>query len=205
MLIDSDNLAEIFGGSPNYFEEWVAPLNDTMRAYLINTEQRQTHFLCQIGHESNRFNSVSENLNYGAEGLLTTFGKYFPTMQSTIGYVRNPEKIANKVYANRNGNGDEDSGDGWKYRGRGLIQVTGKNNYSACGDFLGVDLINSPDYLKDTRYACFSAGWYWQSNALNTLADLNKLEAITKKINGGLHGLDDRQHLLTLAKKALRI
>lgn len=204
MYLDIIQLSDIFGGSPNFFEQWEEPLNDTMKKYQINTEARMVEFVAQVGHESNRFNSVEENLNYSADGLMKTFGKYFPTSIGAMTYARQPQRIANRVYANRNGNGDEASGDGWMYRGRGLIQVTGRDNYKACGIELGIDCVNYPDYLKDTKYACMSAGWYWNSRNLNSLADFGNTVAITQRVNGGQNGIEDRLHLVQLIKKAMR-
>lgn len=204
MYLDIIQLADIFGGSPNFFEQWEEPLNDTMKKYQINTEARMIEFVAQVGHESNRFNSVEENLNYSAQGLQRTFSKYFPSSSVALAYARQPQKIACRVYANRFGNGDEASGDGWKYRGRGLIQITFLDNYKACGIELGIDTVGFPDYLKDTKYACLSAGWYWNSRNLNALADFGNTTAITQKINGGQNGIEDRLHLAQLIKKVMR-
>ena len=176
-----------------------------MKRFDVNTVERQSQFIAQIGHESNRFHAVEENLNYSAEGLLKTFGKYFPNAASTNGYARNPQRIASKVYANRMGNGDEASGEGWQYRGRGLIQVTGKENYTKCGAFLGIDLVGMPEYLKDSKFACLSAGWYWNTHSLNQLADAGDTEGVTRKINGGTNGLLDRTQLKEAAFEVLSV
>jgi putative chitinase len=137
---------------------------------------------------------LQENLNYSAEGLTKIFHKYFPTLESAQPYARRPEMIANKVYANRKGNSTEESGEGYRYRGRGPIQLTGKSNYTECSDFLFQDdtLIKDPDMLLDPEYALHSACWFWWKNALNNYADSADLVTMTKRINGGTIGLDDR-------------
>lgn len=168
-----------------------APLNATFREFSINTVYRVATFLAQIAHESGNLRFVRENLNYSAEGLLKVFPKYF-TPELAQKYQRNPKAIASRVYANRMGNGDEQSEDGWKYCGRGLIQITGKTNYKTCGDFLRVDLISDPAHLEMSEGATRSAGWYWYSRGLNAFADVGDMKEITKKINGGYNGLEDR-------------
>ena len=140
-----------------------------MQEYEINTDKRVQAFLPTIGHESANFSCVVENLNYSASGLLNYFPKYFNSAQAEE-YARKPERIANRVYANRIGNGNEQSGDGWKFRGRGLIQVTGRSNYLACGKGIGVDLINNPDLLCTPEYAVKSACWWFKNNGCNKLA-----------------------------------
>jgi putative chitinase len=168
--------------------------------YAINTPLRLSHFLSQAGHESGGFKAVRENLNYSAEGLNKIFPKYFPTVEAAKAYARNPEKIANKVYGNRMGNGDEASGDGFKFRGRGYIQLTGKLNYTAFDAAVPEDILKDPE-LVATKYPLLSAGWFWGKNNLNALADKGALPgdvtAITKRINGGTIGLIDRQKHFT--------
>jgi putative chitinase len=177
---------------------------------------RMRAFLAQIGVESGQLAAVEENLNYSASGLRTTFPKYFPTTALATAYARKPQKIANRVYANRLGNGNEASGDGWRYRGRGLIQITGKANYLLLDNGgismpMGTDLIDEPELLASTpQYAADSAAWWWRKAGLNELADQlggsNEVEVfkrITKKINGGYNGLAQRQKLYELAKKYL--
>lgn len=163
--------------------------------FQINTPLRLAHFLAQCGHESGGFRLVQENLNYGAKGLLTTFKKYFPTEEIAKAYERKPENIANMVYANRMGNGDKASGDGWKYRGRGFIQLTGKNNYAAFDKVVPENILEQPD-LVATRYPLLSAGWFWNNVGLNAVADKGATDAVvtavTKKVNGGTIGLPDR-------------
>ena len=172
--------------------EWLEPLQETFDRYDMHTPKRQAAFVGQCAHESNNFTVLEENLNYSAAGLHATWPKRFPTLESAQAYHRQPEKIANKVYANRMGNGEEDSGEGWLYRGRGLIQLTGKTNYTLAGDALMVDFIYSPDLILAPKYAALTAGWFWAKNNLNRLADTESWEALTRKINGGILGLEDR-------------
>lgn len=172
---------------------WVSWLQGTCKAYQINTPMRIAMFLAQIAHESAGLTRLVENLNYSAEGLMRTWPKRFPTMDVAQQYAREPEKIANRVYADRMGNGDESSGDGWKYRGRGLIQITGKSNYREFADAIGEDYVADPDLLRQPVNAALSAGWFWAERGLNRVADTGSVEAVTKIINGGSHGLADRQ------------
>jgi putative chitinase len=152
--------------------------------------------MAQCGHESGGFTLMQENLNYSAKGLRGTFGKYFPTDEIAKQYERQPQKIANRVYANRMGNGDERSNDGWTYRGRGIVQITGKNNYIKVSQNMFEDdsLVQNPDMLLDPEYAIHSAGWFWTAAKLNDLADIGDLKLMTKRINGGYIGLEDRIH-----------
>ncbi len=163
--------------------------------FAINTPLRVAHFLAQCGHESGGFRVTQENLNYSAKGLNGIFRKYFPTEAAAAAYARNPQKIANKVYANRMANGSEASGDGYKFRGRGYIQLTGRDNYTQFGKAIGVDIPNNPD-LVSSKYALASAAWFWSKNGLNKLADGGATDtvvtSITKRVNGGTIGLADR-------------
>ena len=161
--------------------------------YNVNTKLRLAHFFAQIEHESG-LKPIAENLNYSANGLRKTFGKYFTDLEA-IKYQRKPEAIANRVYANRMGNGNEASGDGWKYRGRGFIQITGKNNYTVLSKDTRIDYLNNPDLLLIEANAMISALWFWQKNNLNVLADSNAINLITKRINGGLNGIEHRKEL----------
>lgn len=172
--------------------KWLEPLTETFNRFQINTPERQASFIGQCQHESGNFKTLRENLNYGAKGLCATWPKRFPTEESAAPYHRNPEKIANKVYADRMGNGDEASGDGWKYSGRGLIQLTGKSNYTLAGDSLSAPLLHSPDLVLEPQYAVLTAGWFWNTNNLNVEADAANYTGMTKKINGGTIGLEDR-------------
>jgi putative chitinase len=149
------------------------------------------------------FTKLEENMNYSAEGLIKTWPSRFPTLESAKPYHRNPEKIANKVYAGRMGNGPEETGEGWLYHGRGLIQLTGKDNYTLAGDALNMDFIHSPDYVLVPKYAALTAGWYWNKRGLNKEADAKDFTGMTKKINGGTIGLDDRIAHIQHAQEAL--
>ena len=168
---------------------------DTAAKFQINTPLRLAHFLAQCGHESGGFKATQENLNYSAKGLMGIFKKYFPTEAIANAYQRNPQKIANKVYANRMANGDEASGDGYKFRGRGYIQLTGKDNYTQFGNAIGENITSNPDVVSG-KYALLSAAWFWSKNGLNKLADGGATDAvvtsITKRVNGGTIGLPDR-------------
>lgn len=170
--------------------------------YGINTTLRIAHFLGQIHHESN-LKPISENLNYSASGLLTVFPKYFTKETATL-YARQPERIANRVYASRMGNGDEKSGDGFKFRGRGFIQITGKDNYTRLSKFTGIDFVTNPDLLLQEPNALLSALWFWNINKLNTLADRDDIRAITRIINGGLNGFNDRVNKVNYYKGVLK-
>lgn len=173
---------------------WVE-IPEVMEKFQINTPLRLCHFLAQCGHESNNFKATQENLNYSAKGLMGIFKKYFPTEAKALQYERKPEKIANLVYANRMNNGDEASGDGWRFRGRGYIQLTGKANYTEFNKSVSKNVVANPD-LVATEYPLLSAAWYWNSRNLNASADKGHTEAvvteITKKVNGGTIGLADR-------------
>jgi putative chitinase len=176
----------------------IAQIPFVVNQYKINTALRLSHFLAQCGHESANFRAVKENLNYSAEGLTKTFKKYFPTLEVAKDYARQPEKIASKVYANRMGNGNEASKDGFKYLGRGFIQLTGKANYIEFDKSVPEDIINNPE-LVATKYPLASAAWFWNKNGLNAIADKGATDAvitsITKRVNGGTIGISDRiQH-----------
>jgi len=163
--------------------------------YGLTTKLRIAHFMAQIEHESG-LKPISENLNYSAQGLQKIFHKYFNTFKLQVDYQRQPEKIANRVYANRMGNGNEASGEGWKYRGRGFIQITGKENYFRLANDTDLDCFKNPDLLLEEANAIISALWFWNLKGLNSLADKNDIVSITKKINGGLNGIDHRKELL---------
>lgn len=183
----------------------VNALNEQMPRYNINTHDRVCAFLAQLGHESGNFVHRVENLNYSADGLRKIFGRYFPTDAIAQQYARQPIRIASRVYANRMGNGDEASQDGWKFRGRGYIQLTGRNNYTACGRYLGRDLVADPDYLMSIEGAVVSAGWFWEVNKLNAFADARDMKTLTKRINGGFNGLAHRMELYTAAQRILPV
>jgi putative chitinase len=181
--------------------KWEEPLQATFDKYDINTPRRQAAFLGQCAHESGNFKTLQENLNYSAEGLMKTWPSRFSTKEIADQYARQPAKIAGKVYNGRLGNTSEE--EAAKYLGRGLIQLTGKENYERCGLAIGVDLLSDPDLLLDPRYATMSAGWFWNKKGLNELADAQEHGQITKRINGGTLGLDDRIAKTTKALVAL--
>jgi putative chitinase len=173
----------------------ITQIPSVMDKFGINTPLRLSHFLAQTGHESGGFKITTENLNYSASGLSSIFKKYFTT-ESATEYQRKPEKIANIVYANRMGNGNQASGDGWKYKGRGYIQLTGKDNYAAFDKTVEDDILSTPE-LVATKYPLLSAAWFWSKNGLNAISDKGATDEVitkvTKKINGGVIGLEDRK------------
>jgi putative chitinase len=173
----------------------IAQIPGVMESFGVNTPLRLAHFLAQCGHESGGFRLTQENLNYSAKGLMGIFKKYFPTQALADAYARKPEKIANKVYGNRMGNGPESSGEGFKFRGRGYIQLTGKQNYTAFDAAVPDDIVANPD-LVSTKHALASAAWFWKKNGLNLIADTGSstevVTKITKRVNGGTIGLADR-------------
>lgn len=185
--------------------KYVDPLNKVGEHFdLFDNPKRMAAFLAQIAHESGAFNFVEEGLNYSAQALMKTWPRRFPTLAIARQYARNPVKIANKVYANRMGNGTEASGDGYKFRGRGLIQLTGKENYTKFAKSLGMTLEQTIAYLETPMGAVASAGWYWDINKLNVYADKGDFVGLTRRINGGTIGLEDRKHHYDIALKALR-
>lgn len=175
-----------------------------LESYGINTPLRIAHFMAQIEHESG-LKPIEESLNYSAKGLGTTFKKYFPNTILANKYARQPEKIANRVYANRMGNGNEASGEGWKYRGRGFIQITGKENYFRLQVDTDLPVLRNPDLLLEEANAMLSACWFWKLKGLNSLADKNDILRITKRINGGYNGIEHRKELLKKWKKELNV
>ena len=181
--------------------KWLAPLEETFVKYDISTPVRQACFIGQCAHESGNFKTLQENLNYSAEGLMKTWPSRFPNLEYASQYARNPAKIAGKVYNGRLGNTSEEEAS--KYLGRGLIQLTGKENYANCGSGIGADLLSDPTLLLDPRYAALSAGWFWNKKGLNSLADASDLETMTKRINGGVIGLDDRKAKIAKALSVL--
>lgn len=203
-LVTKDKLSQIMPkAKAQDLDKYLAAINEGLIKYSINTPLRIAHFVAQVAHESGSFKYSSENLNYGAKGLRSTFGKYFQTEELSEEYARQKEKIANRVYGNRMGNGDENSGDGWRFRGRGLIQLTGKENYRKFAKDIGIDIDKQPDKVaSDPKVAVLAAAWFWDSRKLNNYADKDDVLTITKRINGGTHGLDDRKAYLERAKKA---
>jgi len=202
MPITQQQLLQILPNAGKQAGVFASALSLAMEKHQINTPKRVAAFLAQVGHESGHLTRLVENLNYSAEGLIRTWPKRFTVLTAT-GAARKPEQIANIVYASRMGNGPAVTGDGWKYRGRGLVQITGWVNYQACGSALGLDLLNKPELLEQPVYAALSAAWYWSSNGLNELADAGKFEVITQRINGGQNGATDRLSIYQRALAAL--
>ena len=173
-------------------EEWYEALVKILPDFNINTPKRLAAFLAQTAHESQNYTRLTENLNYSAKRLMEVWPKRFPTSAIANQYARNPEKLGNFTYGNRLGNGPPETGDGYRYRGRGLIQLTGKSNYQAFADFIEVSLEEAVDYLETYDGAVHSACWFWQKNKLNSYSDIGDIKNQTIKINGGVNGLDDR-------------
>lgn len=171
---------------------WVDALNETFQRFDISTPVRQASFIGQCGHECANFKVLEENLNYRAETLMKLWKSRFPTIEIANEYARNPKKIANKVYSSRMGNRDEASGDGYRFRGRGCIQLTGHANYFHAGQACGEDFVMQPDLVATPKYAAMTAGWFWNTHKINQFADRQDFTLMTKKINGGTIGLDDR-------------
>ena len=172
--------------------EWVPALNDTFAKFQIATVRQQASFIGQCSHECGNFKILQENLNYRAATLMKLWPKRFPTQEIANSYEKNPKKIANMVYSSRMGNRDETSGDGYRFRGRGCIQLTGHSNYFHAGQACGVDFVMNPDLVGTPQYAAMTAGWFWSTHNCNPLAENQDWIALTKKINGGVIGLDDR-------------
>lgn len=193
-VITRDQLAQLIPGNP-YLDHWCTALNEILPEYEINTPQRVAAFIAQCAHESGGFRALKENLNYRAVTLRKIFPKYFPDDAMANHYANMPNKqeaIANRVYANRMGNGPEESGDGYRYCGRGLIQLTGKDNYTWFAASLEIPVEEAAEYLQTFEGAVQSACWFWETNNLNVQADAGDIKLMTKKINGGFIGLEDR-------------
>lgn len=191
------------GADPRYANQYVAALNENFPKYGIITLLRAAHFLSQILHESINLSATEENLNYSAAALMKTWKTRFPTMALANQYARQPQKIANYVYANRLGNGPRESGDGWRYRGRGPMQATGKDKYIDMTDLLKIDFVANPQLLALPKYGIVFAFQYWKNNNINKLADLDSCEQVTRVINGGQIGIVDRKLRLAKCKVAL--
>ena len=179
--------------------EWVPALNDTFERFNISSPRQQAAFIGQCSHECGNFRILEENLNYRATTLMKLWPKRFPTLEIANQYAGQPRKIANKVYADRMGNRDEASGDGYRFRGRGCIQLTGSSSYFHAGKALGVDLWADPDKVATPMYAALTAGWFWSTHGCGKLAEFSDWTKLTKVINGGTIGLDDRVHHITMA------
>jgi putative chitinase len=182
-------------------EKWLEPLNATFQKYNISTPKREAAFIGQCSVESANFTHLQENLNYSAQRLMQVWPSRFPNISMAQPYANNPEKLANFVYAGRMGNLQD--GDGWKFHGRGLIQLTGRENYANCGSSIGVDIIDNPDLLLTPKYATLSAGWFWNKHGLNLLADAQEYGTMTRRINGGTTALDERIAKITKALQVL--
>lgn len=187
----AEKLGQIIPNAAYGVDVWFNELNEMLPVFEISTIGRVSAFVAQTAHESGGYRALTENLNYASDRLASIWPKHFKDVDVTE-YHRNPEKIANRAYRNRMGNGDENSGDGWKYRGRGLIQLTGKDNYSRFAEYAGISPEEAADYLETPRGAVHSACWFWYANDLNTYADAGDFVGMTKRINGGTIGLDDR-------------
>ena len=187
-MINAEQLRQLHIG-----EQWVDALNATFERFDIMNPLRKAAFIAQCGHECGNFKMLEENLNYRAETLMKLWPKRFPTLEFANQYAKNPKKIANMVYANRMGNRDEASGDGYRFRGRGCIQLTGHANYYHAGQALGEDFVMQPELVATPMYAALSAGFFWNTHKLNVLADNRDIKMMTKRINGGFIGLADRE------------
>lgn len=203
-IISIEQLERLIPGN-DYVEDWCEQLQTLLPQYEIDTVARVAAFMSQCAHESGNFRFISENLNYRWESLRRVFGKYFTTDEMAKQYARQPERIANIVYANRMGNGPTESGDGWRYRGRGLIQITGKHNYEEMANSFGMSLEEMPEYLSSFEGATRSACWYWDVRQLNKFADAGDVRGLTRAINGGFNGLDDRIQKYRYALNVLNV
>ena len=196
-MLNADQLKKL-----NIGAEWVDPLNETFQRFNINTNNQRAMFIGQCSHECGNFRILEENLNYRAATLMKLWPKRFPTLEKANEYSGNPKKIANSVYSSRMGNRDENSGDGYRFRGRGCIQLTGHANYYHASQALGVDFVMQPDLVSTPKYAALTAGWFWSTHNCNSPADALDYTKVTKIINGGTIGLDDR---INHVKQALAV
>jgi len=191
-ILSKSQLAQLLPGNP-YLDFWYHALEQALPDYDINTPPRVAAFMAQCAHESGGFRALKENLNYKAASLRRVFPKYFPNDDIANQYAGKQEMIANRVYGGRMGNGPEESGDGYRYCGRGLIQLTGRSNYQAFADSIETHIDDLPEYLATFEGAAQSACWFWESNNLNQFADKGDILTMTKRINGGTIGLSDRE------------
>ncbi|EIU3227675.1 glycoside hydrolase family 19 protein [Pseudomonas aeruginosa] len=208
MLITEQQLLQIFPNAGHRAGFFVPALNVAKERFGITAPVRVAAFLAQVGHESSQLTRLVENLNYSARGLAATWPSRYRGADGkpnalALNLARHPQAIANNTYASRNGNGDDASGDGWRYRGRGLLQITGRLNYRAAGAGLGLPLEAEPELLEQPEFAALSAAWWWASHGLNELADRGEFAAITRRINGGTNGLEERLALWERAKAVL--
>ena len=186
-MVNAEQLAKLHIGA-----QWVDALNETFDRFAINSPRQRAAFIGQCGHECGNFRILEENLHYRAATLMKLWPKRFPTLEVANAYAGNPKKIANMVYASRMGNRDESSGDGYRFRGRGCIQLTGHANYFHAGKALGIDFVADPDLVGTPKYAALTAGWFWSTHNCNNLSEAADWVGLTKKRNGGKIGLDDR-------------
>ena len=186
-MVNAEQLQKLHIGA-----DWVDALNETFSRFNITTNNQKAMFIGQCGHECGNFRLLEENLNYRAETLMKLWPKRFPSLEFAKQYEKNPRKIANSVYANRMGNRDEASGDGYRFRGRGALQCTGHSTYFHAGKALGVDFVMQPDLVATPKYAALTAGWFWDTHKLNPPSDALDYQKVTRIINGGTIGLDDR-------------
>ena len=198
-MVSPDQLKEL-----KISADWVDPLNETFERFDISTPIRQACFIGQAGHESGNFTRLSEGLSYSPERLMQIWPKRFPNMEIAQKYARNPKALANNVYANRMGNRDEASGDGFRFAGAGLFQLTGHSNFYHAGQALGEDFVMQPELVKTPRFAALTAGWFWDTHKLNQMADARDFKGMCRKINGGFHGLEDRDSRINKALAILK-
>jgi putative chitinase len=201
-MLSTAQLTQMLPGN-RFIEDWRLSLDKFLGNYEIDSPRRIACFIAQCGHESLNFTVLRENLNYRWESLRKVWPKHFPTDEIAKQYERQPERIANRAYANRMGNGPESSGDGWLYAGKGLIQLTGKNNYQLFANAINMELSQVPTYLATFDGAVESACWFWKTNKLNRFADVLDNNGLTRAINGGTHGIEDRQRRTTQALRIL--
>lgn len=203
MIITADELTQIMPLAGAHVQTYLDPLNEAMQEFAIDNPDRIAAFIAQLAHESAQLSRVEENLNYSAERLTQVWTVRFPSLAVALPYSHNPQRLANHVYANRLGNGDEASGDGWRFRGAGLIQLTGRENQTRCATFFRVPVPTVGDWLRSPEGAARSAAWFWWTRGLSSLADTGQFTFITRRINGALVGLDERCKFWETAKDVL--
>jgi len=198
-MITAEQLRQVGIGS-----EWADPLNEAFDRYKISTLEEQACFMGQFSYECNNFKSLEENLNYRPETLMQLWPKRFPSHDEAMKYAHQPEKIANHIYSNRMGNRDEASGDGWRFRGSAICQLTGHDNFYHAGQALGIDLISNPDLARQPKDAAAIGGWFWATHGCNQLAEAKDYNGLTKRINGGLFGAEQRVMVMQQAERVLK-
>jgi len=198
-MITSDQL-HLLGIS----SDWASPLNDTFSRFGIETLEEQACFMGQFSYECNNFKSLEENLNYKPETLMKLWPKRFPSMEEAMKYAHKPQLIANHIYQGRMGNRDEASGDGWRFRGSAICQLTGHDNFYHAGKDLGIDLVNNPDLARTVKWAAPIGGWFWATHGCNQLAQSGNYDGLTQRINGGLFGAKERVAKINQVLKVMR-